>query len=177
MDLETLKSRPELLAAAGAAVLLLGILIVVLVRRGRRRGPAVDEAAARARQRLRGELRTFRDEIGRAAAGAAPVFRKISTETDHRDVVGHWRKAMNHRISVRTPDLGELKGVARGLGLDAMPISDLEAAWRKTLRRIEDYNSGKLDASSTPIATAKEFEADLQRVQVLAGMCVTKYGG
>ena len=177
MNLEELVRRPEVLGGVGALVALLLLVLFLRWRAGRRRGPVVDEKAARARQRLRGDLRAFRDDLKRAAAGADPVFRKIATETEHAEVVGHWRKAMNHRIAVRSPDLGALKGLARGLGLDAMPITDLEVAWRKAGRRIEEYNAGKLDATNTPIATAKELEADLQKVVVLSGMCVTKYGG
>ena len=174
-DIQGWLKDPLVLAGAGVAVALL-VLVVVLVRRsGRKKGPKVDETAARARHRLRNDLRVFRDDLKKASEGAAPVFRKIATETEFAQVIGHWRQGMNHRIAVRTPDLGALKGMARSLGFDSTPISDLEAAWRKTERRIEEYNAGKLDASTTPIVTAKEFEKELQKAVVLANMCLTAF--
>ena len=176
-DFQKYLRDPLVLAGAGAALVLLVVVVVLVRRGGKAKGPKVDEKAARARHRLRNDLRTFRDDLKKASDGAAPVFKKIATETEFAQVIGHWRKGMNHRIAVRTPDLGALKGVARSLGFDAMPLSDLEAAWRKTERRIEEYNAGKLDASTTPIVTAKEFEKELQKAVVLANMCLTAFEG
>ncbi len=180
MDIDEIRKHlenPVVLGAAGGVLAVL-VLVVLLLRRGKgKKGRKVDDTVGRARQRLRNDLRLFRDGLKKAVAGAEPVFRKIATETEYAQVVGHWRKELRHRIAVRTPDLGALKGVARTLGYDPMPISDLEAAWRKTERKIEEYNAGKMDASSTPIASVKEFEKELQKAVVLANMCLTKYEG
>jgi hypothetical protein len=154
------------------------VLLVILLRGGGRRveGRVADDGIARARTRLHGDIRTFRDDIQRAIAACAPLFRKVETETAHGDVIGHHRREAKHRIQVRTPDLGALKQVARNLGYDSMAISELEAHWRKVERQVLEYNSGKLDNSKTPIATVKQIEKDLQSTVVLVNMCLTKYG-
>lgn len=163
-------------AVAGGVLLLVVVLLVVRGARRRARRSKVD-AAAQARQRLLGGLRAFRDDVKRAAEGSAPVFRKIDAETAHASVIGHWRKTLRHRIAVRPVDLGAMKGAARGLRLDATPLSDLEAAWRKMARGIEEYNGGKMDDSPTPIATVRQFEKDLQRIVVLANIALKALGG
>jgi hypothetical protein len=168
---------PRILAGAGGAIVLILILVLVARRGGGPRGKVVDDRGARARQKLRGDLRAFRDDLKKASAGAAPVFAKIGTETEFAEVVGHWRKSLHHRIVVRSPDLGALKELARGLGMDSMQISDMEIAWRKLERQIGDYNAGRMDASTTPIASIREFEKEIQKVLVLANMCTTKYAG
>ena len=177
MDIEGLLKDPVALGVA-AGVVVLVIVIVVIARRSKKpQRRVVDAAAGRARQKLRSDLRLFRDDLKRAVAGAGPVFRKIEKETEHSEVVGHWRKSLKHRISVRAPDLNALKGVARTLGYDAMPIADLDVAWRPLARQVAEYNEGKLDASRTPIATVIQFEKDMQKIVVLVNLCLQKYGG
>jgi len=177
VDFEALQKDPRAWAAAGGAALILLVAVVLAFRRKKPAGEPPEAAAARRRRRLLADVQSFRDEMKRAVAGAGPVFRKVETETEHAAVVGHWRRALKHRIAVRSPDFGALKAAARGLGFDSMAISDLEAAWRKAGRQIADYNAGKTDDSRTPIATVKGFEKDLEKVVLLANICVTKYGG
>jgi hypothetical protein len=167
---------PRVQMGARAALLL---LVVVLVVRGagKRKRRAAGDSEARVRQKLLGGLRAFRDEVKRAAAGSEPVFRKIDGETSHASVIGHWRKSLRHRITVRRIDFGAMKGAARDLGLDSMPLSDLEAGWRKLERQIGEYNSGKMDDSTTPIATIRQFEKEFQKVQVLANIALKGLGG
>lgn len=175
MDFEALRKDPRAWGVAGAVLVLLVVLLALALRKRKPAGESPEAAAARRRRKLLADLQSFRNEMKRAVAGAAPVFRKVETETEHAAVVGHWRRAMKHRIAVRPPDFGTLKETARALGLDAMPISDLEVAWRKAERQIADYNAGKTDDSKTPIATVKGFGKDLEKVVVLANICVTKY--
>jgi hypothetical protein len=176
LNWEELLRDPVVWAGAGGAVVVLVLIVVLFSRRGRGpRGRVVDDSRAQARKRLLGELRAFRDGVGRATAAAEPVFRKIDGGTLHADVIGHWRREAKHRIQVRSPNLNDLKGVARLLDYDAMPISDLEAAWRKLDRQIQAWNSGGLDSDKTPIATVRVLEKDLQKIVVLANICITKY--
>jgi hypothetical protein len=167
---------PALLAAVGGALVLIVVIVIVARSRKRVRGVVVDDSKARARAKVRKDLQTFRDDLKRSLQTAGPVFRKIETETEHTNVVGHWRTSMKHRIDVRVPNLGELKITVRGLGYDAQSLIDLDAAWKKTGRTVAEYNAGKQDGSRTPIAFAKEFEKDLNKIVLLANMCLSKYG-
>lgn len=176
MDLDQLLRNPLVLGGAAAAVGLLVVVVVLVKRKGRRKkGPVVDDTRGRARSKLRDDLRNFRDDLKKALQTAGPVFRKIEVETEHTNVVGHWRKTLNHRISVRVPGFNGLKGTVRMLGYDAQSLIDLDAAWKKTGKMVADYNAGSLDASRTPIAFAKEFEKELQKIVLLANMCLQKY--
>lgn len=158
--------------AGGAAVL---VVLVLLVSRGR--AGARRNARRRAGKGLADRIRRFRDDLKRAAAAAEPVFRKIEAETARAAVIGHGRKTLGHRIGVTAPDFGALKDAARGLGIDFMPISELEAAWRGVGRAVADYDAGRLDASPTPIATLRSLEKDLRRMVLLANLCLQKVEG
>src|SRR5258706_811398 len=165
-----------MLGAIGGGVVLLVVIVLVVRGKGRKKkAPVADDTRGRARMKMRDELRNFRDDLKRAGETSAPVFKKIATETEHTDVVGHWRKTLKHRIALRVPNLGALKGTARTLGYDAQALIDLDAAWKKTGKMVADYNSGALDASRTPISTAKDLEKELQKMSVLTTMCMTKY--
>ncbi|MCK6482149.1 MAG: hypothetical protein L6R43_18975 [Planctomycetes bacterium] len=157
----------------GAGALLVLVILVLLLRRGRKGRVA---APSREREALLGRLRAFRDEVKRGAEEASPVFRKVETEPDYAAVIGHWRKSLGHRFSVREPDFGALKTGARRLGVDAMPLSDLEVAWRKVARQMAEYDEGKMDASTTPIVTVRVFEKDLQKIVVLANIALQSLG-
>ncbi len=176
MNLDQLLKDPLVLAGAGGALVVI-ILVVVLLKRGggRKKVTVVDDTRGRARSKLRDDLRNFRDDVKRAVQLAGPVFRKIEVETEHADVVGHWRKTMKHKISIRIPAFSGLKGTARTLGYDAQALIDLDAAWKKTGKMVSDYNAGILDNSKTPISLAKELEKELQKIVLLANMCLQKY--
>lgn len=178
IDWQGLIRNPVVLAAAGG-VLVLVVVIVLIAKKGggRRKTRLVDDTKARARGRIKNDFTMFRNDVNKAKSVAAPVFRKIDTESAQAQAIGHWRRQMNHRIAIRSPDLNALKGVARALGHDSGPISDLEAAWRKFDRQVQDYNSGKMDADKTPIATIRAFEKEFDKVALLITMCITKYAG
>jgi len=161
----------------GAVGLVALILLVVVFRAksARTRGKLHSDKVGRDRARLRGDVKGFKDDISRAIAAAEPVFRKVETESGFKDCVGHWRREMKHRIQIRTPDLGALKQVAKSLGYDSMPISELEKHWAKVERQVQEYNTGKMDASKTPIASVRQLVKDLQSTVVMVNMCLTKY--
>lgn len=176
MNIDELLKNPWALGVAGAVLLLLVVGGILYARRDRGpRGRVVDDTKARARAMVRDSLRNFRDDVKKAEATAAPVFRKIAQETEHKDVVGHWRKTLKHRIAIRVPNFNALKGTVKMLGYDSQNLIDLDAAWRKTGKQVADYNAGLHDASKVPISFAKEFEKDLQKIAILANMCLTKY--
>jgi len=166
---------PVVLAAAGGALLLLVVLVVVRLRRPKPKGQVFDDTLGRARMKLRSDMRAFRDDLNRLVAQCGPVFRKVETTTGVPDPVGHVRRESSHRIQVRAPDLGTLKQMARTLGYDSTPVSQLEAHWRKVERQLLEYNSGKLDDSRTPIAAVKQLEKEMQSAIVLANLCITAY--
>ena len=178
MDINEILADPRVPAAAAGAVVVV-VAVVAMVRRSRRKRATVDLAAraAREKRRILVALRAFRDDLRRAVDGSDPVFRRIEKETDFASVIGHWRTVLKHRITVRGPDLGELKTAVRGLGMDSSPLSDLEVAWRKLDRQVADYNAGKIDASPTPIATVRTFEKDMEKVMVLANICLKAFEG
>ena len=162
----------------GGALGLVVLVVLVLVLRRRRpkvQGQVFDDSVGRARTRLKADIRAFRDDIPRAVSGAGTVFRKIEGDTSHGEVIGHHRREANHSIRVKAPDFGTLKQTARTLGYDSMAISQLEAHWRKVERQVMEFNTGRMDASKTPIATVKTLEKDLQSAIVLVNMCVTQY--
>jgi len=176
VNLDEFLHNPVALGIAGAVLLLLVVGGVLFSRRARGpKGRIVDDTKARARTLVRESLRNFREDVKKAAETAAPVFRKIEVETEHKDVVGHWRKTLKHRITVRVPNFNGLKGAVRMLGYDGQNLIDLDAAWKKTGKQVADYNAGLHDASKIPITFAKEFEKDLQKIVILANMCLTKY--
>jgi hypothetical protein len=172
-DLAKHLEDPMVLGAVGAGLLLLIVLVVALARRKRAKGQVFDDTVGRARAKLRGDLRSFRDELQRAIATAGPVFRKIDASASTDTHIGRSRKQTSHRIQVKAPDLGTLKTMARTLGYDSMSVSQLEAHWRKVERLVLDYNSGRLDDSNTPIASVKQIEKDLQSTVVLVNICLT----
>ena len=176
MDVEELKRHledPMVLAAIGGGLVLLILALVALFRRSKAKGVVVDDTVGRARAKLRGDFRAFRDDLQRAIATAGPVFRKVDDAKAGYTSIGMNRKQTNHRIQVRSPDLGTLKQMARTLGYDSMSVSQLEAHWRKVERLVLDYNSGRLDDSNTPIASVKQIEKDLQATVVLVNVCIT----
>jgi len=170
IDWQGLLKNPIVWAVAGGLLLLVIIVAVVKSRGGTKmKTSVVDNTKMRARAKLK-------NDVKKASALAAPVFRKIDSEAAQAQAIGFWRKKLNHRIAIRAPDLNTLKGVARTLGQDAGPISDLDVSWKKMERQIGEYNSGKMDADKTPIATIRQFEKDLDKVVILVNMCMTKYG-
>ena len=176
MNIDQYLHDPVALGIGGGVLLLLVVVVVLWARRDRGpKGRVVDDTKVKARAMIRESLRTFRDEVKRAAETSAPVFRKIEQESDHKDVVGHWRKTMNHRIAIRTPNFNGLKGTVKMLGYDSQNLIDLDAAWRTVGKKVADYNAGAHDASKMPIVFAKEFDKDLQKIVILANMCLTKY--
>ncbi len=177
MDIQELVADPRVQAGAGAAALLLLVIVLAVRFAGKRAKRSAADAAARGRQNLLAAIRSFRDEVKKAAAASEPVFRKMDAESAQGSSIGHWRTTLRHRIAVRPLDFGAVKTAARGLGLDSMPVSDLEVAWRKMERQISDYNGGKLDASPTPIATIRQFEKDLQKLVVLANIALKSLEG
>lgn len=177
MDIREIVADPRVQAGAGAVALLLVVIVLAVRFAGKRAKKSAADAAVRGRQKLLAAIRSFRDEAKKAAAASEPVFRKMDAESSHGAAIGHWRTTLRHRISVRPLDFGALKTAARGLGLDSMPLSDLESAWRKMERQISDYNGGKLDSSPTPIATVRQFEKDLQKLVVLANIALKSLEG
>ncbi len=176
MEIDQLLKDPVALGIGGGVLLLLVIGGILFARRDRGpKGRVVDDTKARARAALRQALQSFRDDVKRASETSAPVFRKIEQETDHKDVVGHWRKTMKHRIAVRVPNFNALKGTVKTLGYDSQNLIDLDAAWKKVGKQVADYNAGVHDSSKMPIIFAKEFEKDLQKIIILANMCLGKY--
>lgn len=175
MNVDELMKNPLALGGAGLVVLILIIVAFSAKGKGRSRGKVVDDTKGRARAKIRGDLKTFRDEIQRAVNTAAPVMKKIETESNMADCVGHWRRTMKHRITVRTPDFNALKGMCKALGQDTAVLLDLEQNWRKVGKQIDEYNMGKNDKSKTPIAFAKEFARDIQKMTLLVDMCINKY--
>jgi hypothetical protein len=177
VDFEKYLHDPVALGIAGGVLLIIVIVVFVLSRRDKGpKGRVVDDTKARARAMVRDSLRTFRDEVKRAADAAAPVFRNIEKDSEHKDAVGHWRKSLKHRINVRTPNFNALKGTAKMLGYDSQGLIDLDAAWKKTGKQVADYNAGLHDGSKIPITWAKEFEKEFQKIVILVNMCLTKYG-
>ena len=182
MDLEKLKESlkpylddPIVLGGAGGVLVLVILLVIVRLAKSKSRGRVVDDTVGRARQKLRTDLRMFRDEVQRAIAACGPVFRQVDGAEVTDSHVGRQRKESKHRIQVRPPDLGTLKQIARTLGYDSMPVSQLEAHWRKVERQVLDYNSGRMDDSRTPIAAVKQLEKELQSTVVLTNVCITAY--
>jgi len=176
VDLEKYLHDPVALGVAGGVLVVLVVVVVLLSRRDKGpKGRVVDDTKAKARTMVRESLRTFREEVKRAADAAAPVFRKIETDSEHKDAVGHWRKALKHRVNIRTPNFNALKGTVKMLGYDSQNLIDLDAAWRKTGKQVADYNAGLHDGSKIPITYAKEFEKEFQKIIILANMCLTKY--
>src|SRR5688572_1764547 len=101
---------PVALGVAGGVLLLIVVAVILVVRRDKGpKGRIVDDTKVKARAMIRQSLSTFRDDVKRASVAAAPVFQKIAAEADHKDVVGHWRKTMKHRITIRAPEFGGLK--------------------------------------------------------------------
>lgn len=178
IDWQGLLKNPIVWAVGGVLLLLVIILAVAKGRGGSKmKTKVVDNTLGRARAKLKNDLNMFKMDVKKASALATPVFRKIDSETAQAQAIGFWRKKMTHRITIRSPDLNTLKGVARTLGYDAGPISDLDASWKKMERQIGEYNSGKMDSDKTPIATIRQFEKDLDKVVILVNMCMTKYAG
>lgn len=168
---------PVVQAVGGGLVVLILLFLVLRARSAKARGRVVEDKVGRARTRLRGDVRAFKDDLTRTITAAGPVFHKVETESGFNNAVGHFRKEMNHRMQIRTPDLGALKQVAKSLGYDSMPLSELEKHWSKVERQVQEYNSGKMDASKTPIASVKQLVKDLQSTVVMVNMCLTKYSG
>jgi hypothetical protein len=175
VNVDELLHNPLALGGAGLVVLILIIVVFASKGKGRSRGKVVDDTKGRARAKLRNDLKAFRDEIQRAVNAAAPVMKKIETESAQANAVGAWRKQMKHRVTVRTPDFNALKGLVRALGQDAAVLIDLDANWRKVNKQVNDYNNGAMDGSKTPILFAKEFTRDLQKMTLLVDMCLNKY--
>jgi hypothetical protein len=160
--------------AVGLVALIL-LVVVLRVKSAKAKGKRLSDKVGSARARLRGDVKGFKDDLARAISAAGPVFQKVETESGFKDCVGHWRREMKHRIQVRTPDLGALKQVAKSLGYDSMPLSELEKHWAKVERQVQEYNTGKMDASKTPIASVRQLVKDLQSTVVMVNMCLTKY--
>jgi|SRR5688572_21596898 len=182
MDIEKLKESlkpylddPVVLGGAGGVLFLIILLVIVRVAKAKAKGRVIDDTVGRARQKLRTDLRMFRDDLQRAIAACDPVFRKVDGKDVTDSHVGRQRTESKHRIQVRPPDLGTLKQMARTLGYDSTPVSQLEAHWRKVERQVLDYNSGRMDDSRTPIASVKQLEKELQSTVVLTNVCITAY--
>ena len=178
VDLEALLKDPRVLAGGAAVLVAAGIAVAVALRSrasSRRRSEDRARAVRQARESLLAELKTFRNLAETAVQAAAPVFKEIREKTEHAAVIGHWRKQRKHSIRIRFPDFPGLKRLASAAGLDGGPLIDLDAASRKMSRQVEGYNSGGLDDSPTPIATVVEFERELQKLVILANLCLEKY--
>ena len=119
IDWQGLLKNPAVLGGVGGLVLLVIIIAVAKKGGGRRKTKVVDDTKSRARGRIKNDFNMFRNDVNKAKSLAAPVFRKIDSESAQAQAIGHWRKTMNHRIAIRSPDLNALKGVARSLGHDA----------------------------------------------------------
>jgi hypothetical protein len=176
VNIDELMKDPVALGVAGGVLLLIIVGGILLSKRGKGpKGRVVDDTKVRARAAIRQALQDFRADVQRAVQTSAPVFQKIAAETEHKDVVGHWRKTMKHRISIRVPNFNSLKGTVKMLGYDSQNLIDLDTAWRKVGKHIDEYNAGVHDSSKVPISFAKEFDKDLQKLVILANMCLGKY--
>ncbi|MHC4923273.1 MAG: hypothetical protein ACYTG4_04255 [Planctomycetota bacterium] len=177
MNMEELLKDPRVLGGIGGLVL---IIIVVVVRsRSAKARRLAREAAARqlaeAKRKAIANLRYLRDAMKAAGTGIGPIVEGVGGDTGHAEVIGHFRKSTGHRFNIRYPDIDAIKGIVRRVGMDAAPVIDLQHSLRPLRRKLDDYNAGKLDGDKTPIATAKGLQKDLQKIVVLANMCLKAY--
>jgi len=171
--------QERLLALGGAALAL--VLVSYLAARGigalvrRAHARAAARARARARERLAGLLRGFQENCREVQAAAHPVFQRIRTQEEHHStIIGHGRGTPPHTMGYRWPDFPALRGLAAQAGVEAGPIFEMEHAVRKFAATVTRYNEGALDDDPTPVATVVEMDQSLNRLVVLATMCLDR---